>query len=71
MSGLTEVHLAATVLDYLRALPRYGVAQVALFDEINGRTYLLSDGTATQFTASIVKADIEEMWLRRNQSNYR
>jgi beta-lactamase class A len=54
------------VLSYLRS--REGVAQVALFDKVTGRTYLLSDGTDTQYTASIVKADILAMWLRRYQS---
>lgn len=51
---------------YLRS--REGVAQVALFDKLTGRTYLLSDGTDLQYTASIVKADILGMWLRRYQS---
>lgn len=53
------------ILDYLRT--RKGVAQVALFDKITGRTYLVSDGTDTQYTASIVKADILARWLRRMQ----
>ena len=53
------------VRGYLRG--RTGVAQVALFDAVTGRTYLLSDGTDTQYTASIVKADILAFWLRRYQ----
>jgi beta-lactamase class A len=51
---------------YLRS--RAGVVQVALFDHATGRTYLRSDGRATQYTASIVKADILASWLRRYQS---
>jgi beta-lactamase class A len=56
----------AGVLSYLRS--REGVAQVALFDRATGRTYLVADGTATQYTASIVKADILARWLRRYQA---
>ena len=56
----------AGVRRYLRS--RTGVAQVALFDKDTGRTYLVSDGRATQYTASIVKADILASWLRRFQS---
>ena len=56
----------AGVGSYLRS--RTGVAQVALFDKATGRTYLVSDGRATQYTASIVKADILASWLRRFQS---
>jgi Beta-lactamase enzyme family len=51
---------------YLRT--RQGVAQVALFNKVTGRTYLLSGGPDTQYTASIVKADIMGLWLRRYQS---
>jgi Beta-lactamase enzyme family len=51
---------------YLRT--RKGVAQVALFDKVTGRTYLLSGGRDTQYTASIVKADIMALWLWRYQS---
>ena len=51
---------------YLRT--REGVAQVALFDGATGRTYLLSGGPDTQYTASIVKADIMALWLWRYQS---
>ena len=46
---------------------RAGIAQVALFDAVTGRTYLLSDGPEPQYTASIVKADILALWLRRYQ----
>ena len=53
------------VLAYLRG--RAGVAQVAVFDQITGRIYLLSDGPDPQYTASIVKPDIAAMWLRRYQ----
>ena len=56
----------AGVRKYLRS--RTGVAQVALFDRATGQTYLVSDGRATQYTASIVKADILASWLRRFQS---
>ena len=51
---------------YLRT--REGVVQVALYDEATGRTYLLSGGPDTQYTASIVKADIMALWLWRYQS---
>ena len=51
---------------YLRT--RQGVAEVALFDNVTGRTYLLGDGSRTQYTASIVKADILSLWLRRYQA---
>jgi hypothetical protein len=40
---------------------------VAVFDKVTGKTYVLSDGRETQYTASIVKADILAMWLRRYQ----
>lgn len=50
---------------------RQGVAQVALYDRLTGRTYLLSGGPEPQYTASIVKADILAMWLRRYQSRPR
>jgi len=43
------------------------VVQVAVYDRSTGRTSLLSTGGATQYTASIVKADILAMWLRRYQ----
>jgi hypothetical protein len=56
----------AGVRKYLRS--RTGVAQVALYDRATGRTYLASDGRDTQYTASIVKADILASWLRRFQS---
>ena len=51
---------------YLRT--RQGVAQVALLNRATGRTYLLSGGPDTQYTASIVKADIMALWLWRYQS---
>jgi hypothetical protein len=54
------------VARYLRT--RKGVAQVALFNKLTGRTYLLSGGRDTQYTASIVKADIMALWLWRYQS---
>jgi hypothetical protein len=54
------------VLDYLHT--RQGVAQIALFDKVTGQTYLLSEGPNTQYTASIVKADVLAMWLRHYQS---
>ncbi len=52
---------------YLRT--RRGVAQVALFNQVTGRTYVLSGGPDLQYTASIVKADIMALWLRRYQSH--
>jgi beta-lactamase class A len=57
------------VSDYLAS--RQGVAQVALYNRLTGRTYLLSRGPEPQYTASIVKADILAMWLRRYQSRPR
>ena len=54
------------VAGYLRT--RHGVAQVAVFNKLTGRTYLLSGGRNTQYTASIVKADIMSLWLWRYQS---
>jgi beta-lactamase class A len=48
---------------------RDGVVQVALFNNNNGRTYLLSNGDDTQYTASIVKVDILASWLYRYQSS--
>jgi hypothetical protein len=54
------------VARYLRT--RHGVVQVALFNKLTGRTYLFSDGRDTQYTASIVKADIMSLWLWRYQS---
>ncbi|MGH3398491.1 MAG: serine hydrolase [Streptosporangiaceae bacterium] len=56
----------AGVASYLRT--RSGVVQVALYNRRNGRTYLLQTAGATQYTASIVKADILARWLRRYQS---
>lgn len=44
---------------------REGVVQVALFDKTNNKTYLLSNGDNTQYTASIAKVDILGTWLRR------
>src|SRR3984957_9967170 len=38
------------VARYLRT--RHGAVQVALFNKLTGRTYLLSDGRDTQYTAS-------------------
>jgi hypothetical protein len=55
----------AGVASYLST--RQGTVQVAVYNRRTGRTYLLSTGTATQYTASIVKADILAMWLRRYQ----
>jgi hypothetical protein len=53
------------ICDYLDA--RQGVVQVALFDERTGRSYSLSNGGSTQYTASIVKVDILAKWLRSFQ----
>jgi hypothetical protein len=54
------------VLAYLHT--RKGIAQVALFDKVTGKTYLVSDGTALQYTASIVKVDVLALWLWLYQS---
>ena len=48
---------------------REGVVQVALFDNQSGRTFVLSNGDATQYTASIVKVNILARWLRRYQQD--
>ncbi|HEX3493593.1 MAG TPA: hypothetical protein VHU92_29925, partial [Streptosporangiaceae bacterium] len=55
----------AGVASYLRT--RDGVVQVALYNRRNRRTYLLQTAGATQYTASIVKADILAQWLHRYQ----
>jgi len=54
------------VCRYLRG--REGVVQVALFDHNTGRTFLLSTGNDTQYTASIVKVDILAKWLHHYQN---
>lgn len=54
------------VLAYLHT--RKGIAQVALFDKVTGKTYLISNGTALQYTASIVKVDVLALWLWLYQS---
>jgi hypothetical protein len=43
---------------------RDGVVQVALWNQRAGRLYRLTNGDATQYTASIVKVDILARWLR-------
>jgi hypothetical protein len=53
------------VSDYLDT--RAGVVQVAVYDRVTGRLFRLENGRATQYTASIVKADIAAMWLHRYQ----
>jgi hypothetical protein len=53
------------ICDYLDG--REGVVQIALFDQQNGRTYLLSNGHHPQVTASIVKVDILARWLHHLQ----
>jgi Beta-lactamase enzyme family len=60
----TSMHSVALrgVCKYLRG--REGVVQVALFDRKTHTSYVLSTGTATQYTASIVKVDILARWLR-------
>jgi hypothetical protein len=74
-SGTTTTNLSSSansnnplsgVLAYLRS--RKGIAQVALFDKVTGKTYLVSNGTAPQYTASIVKVDILALWLWLYQS---
>lgn len=57
------------VCEYLES--REGVVQVALFDNNNHKTYLLSNGDSTQYTASIAKVDILGTWLRRFQGRGR
>ncbi len=55
------LHGVATYLD-----TRAGSVSVALYERSTGRTYLLRHGpAATQYTASIAKVDIMQMWLRR------
>ena len=58
---------AASPLDGIRAYlrTRQGIAEVALYDRDTGRTWRVADGRATQYTASVVKADIAALWLRR------
>lgn len=46
---------------------RKGVTQAALFDRSDGKTYLLSSGSDTQYTASIVKVNIVANWLHDYQ----
>jgi hypothetical protein len=53
------------ICDYLDG--RQGVVQVALFDNTTGKTYRLSNGDNTQYTASIAKVDILARWLRHYQ----
>ncbi len=60
---------AAEHLVPLRGICKYlqereGVVQVALFNRKTHKTYLLSNGSNTQYTASIVKVDIVATWLR-------
>jgi hypothetical protein len=55
----------AGVCDYLDG--RGGVVQAALYDHRTGRTYLLRNGDDTQYTASIVKANILAKWLHHYQ----
>jgi beta-lactamase family protein len=43
---------------------RDGVVQVALWDQRARRLYRLTNGDATQYTASIVKVDVLAKWLR-------
>ena len=50
------------ICNYLQR--REGVVQVALFNRKTHKTYLLSNGSDIQYTASIVKADVLAMWLR-------
>ncbi len=53
------------VCQYLRG--REGTVQVALFDRLTDRTYLLSNGSDVQYTASIVKVNILALWLHHYQ----
>jgi hypothetical protein len=57
------------VCEYLQG--REGVVQVALDDRLNHKTYVLSNGSNTQYTASIVKVDILAMWLRSYQQQHK
>ena len=54
------------VLRYLDT--RQGVVQVAVFNADTGQTYQLSNGTAPQATASIVKVDILAEWLHNYEA---
>lgn len=46
---------------------RRGIVQVALYNRRDGKTYLLSNGDDTQYTASIVKVNIVASWLHDYQ----
>lgn len=60
--GVSHVRPLKGICEYLEG--REGVVQVALYDRVNGKTYLLSNGSHTQYTASIVKVDVLATWLR-------
>jgi hypothetical protein len=57
------------VCEYLQG--REGVAQVAVYNRLTHRTYVLSNGSNTQYTASIVKVSILAMWLRSYQQQHK
>ena len=55
------------VSDYLTS--REGTVQVAVYDNVRGRTTTYTEGTAKQYTASIQKVDILAGWLRSLQDD--
>ncbi len=63
-----ETHPFKGICAYLDG--REGVVQVALFNKRTGRSYRLSNGDATQYTASIVKVDILAKWLHHFQRRH-
>ncbi len=44
---------------------REGIVQVAVYDNLTGKTSIYSEGPAKQYTASIQKVDILAGWLRQ------
>jgi Beta-lactamase enzyme family len=72
LSAQSTCHVTAPTVSHARPLKgvckylqgREGVVQVALYDRLNGKTYVLSNGSRAQYTASIVKVDVLAMWLR-------
>lgn len=48
---------------------REGIVQVAVYDNLTGKTSIYSEGPAKQYTASIQKVDILAGWLRSFQDD--
>lgn len=67
--AVSRVRPLKGVCDYLQG--REGVVQVALYDRLDHETYVLSTGSNTQYTASIVKVDVLGAWLRAYQQQHR